>query len=447
MAVTERISALASHQRFFKSLTKEIPVWRTQFDEALRYQGDLAVLCLPPRQDGKAYEYFQLKLCRVPPTYSDAGASRHWWDVKPERSFTGVWMDPSQDLMVLTHIKRVVNMDESPFLSLQVLSISSGKILSDTDISFRLPQSRLRWKMEQCFIWDDMLAISLWRRLPSSDPRKIFILGWKDGRVRASLFTPQFTCDFRFLSRSTFIIGYRPIESPTNIGIRLFSFDPDVSSDIERPERHPYPHLIAIFHLPTLSIPSTKLHILMIGMEHTGCHNIPENHRIFEASHNRGVLTISIHSTDRNRPSIFFIDPSIFRSFTTTQKEVASIPWSAWGPRNTRLLGFKFKPSSCLCRCYGTRAYLPGHILDFNALDVRRDDHLRQLGKTERVLEGRLYPGRDLPPYGKGDLFQDDHITTMLPFRRIIFHPEHSGARPGQIWPGEDWIMSGGTRS
>lgn len=116
MAVTERISALASHQRFFKSLTKEIPVWRTQFDEALRYQGDLAVLCLPPRQDGKAYEYFQLKLCRVPPTYSDAGASRHWWDVKPERSFTGVWMDPSQDLMVLTHIKRVVNMDESPFL-------------------------------------------------------------------------------------------------------------------------------------------------------------------------------------------------------------------------------------------------------------------------------------------------------------------------------------------
>lgn len=213
MSVTERISTLSSHQAFFKSLKAGMTAWRTQFDEVVAYHGDLAVVCLLPREDSvgepiSQLEYESLKLCRVLPASMDAGVSPHWWNIKPKRAFTGVWMDPGQDLMVLTCIESVKNetvfavssslksvltpLDGSGTLfnrnnSLQVLSISSGERLSDGDISIPLPGGSLRslrWRVARCCIWDDMVAITLWQ-LPPFYPRTTLILGWRDGDIRA----------------------------------------------------------------------------------------------------------------------------------------------------------------------------------------------------------------------------------------------------------------------
>lgn len=243
----------------------------------------------------------------------------------------------------------------------------------------------------------------------------------------------QFYTDFRFLSRSRFILPNR--SSGNEFGIHLFTFNPDISSDPGH-SGYPSPQLIAIFQLPSrgLSNWTADVMIRMTGLQERGCHNHPDSHRVFEASRNRGILALTI--SDINSPSPredvdFFIDPTPFRSFLPIGQSPGVISWASWGPKNSRV--FKHTDFSC----YGTRVIFGRKLLDFNTLDVNRDiSRIKDNGANP--YPGNVYCGRDMPTSYVTDHMFAGNVLSELPYREINLE----GFRLLSIHPGEDWICA-----
>ncbi|KAJ7067253.1 hypothetical protein C8F01DRAFT_663353 [Mycena amicta] len=338
-------------------------------------------------------------------------------------------MDPTQDLVVFLY-KEEIWSETGNFDIRSLATLEPHPLAATPTLSFDLRDDGFRRIFLQ--VADDVIGLLFRTSQVSEGSLRLVLFNWKTGTALLDLAGPQLphsVSDFALLSARSYILAsvndalYLPGRAKGTGELHLFAFDGK--------HRYSDPDHIASLQLP----PPHPNRLLERVIVHSGpfCAG-PIPGAQFVKANERRICVVSLAYDHAESYSLFvphlYFDRCIRQRDDSAETAPPTVPWTDWGPQNTRLLPGRHV--FWLRYVHGERVVSPVdaaypcriEVLDFgitprryHSLPVPADDSDEESPNAAN-LRTETYLGPST--ISQADTVFREDVTTCLPYRRIV---------------------------